>query len=74
MNEILSFIKYIRDYFHEVRTKRKEGGGVFTKCLILYNVSIEDIIEISKEELSKYRFYVKLQVVAHYSTKITLIS
>ena len=71
INKILLFIKYIRDYFYDIRTKGKEEGRVFTKYLILHNISIKVIIKMSKEELSEYRFYMKLQVVAYYSTKIT---
>lgn len=47
------FIKYIREYFHKVRTKGKEGSRGFTKCLLLHDVIIGDIIEISKEELNE---------------------
>ena len=71
MKEISSFIKYIRDYFYDIRNKGKDRGRVFTKCLILYDITIEDIIEMGKEELSEYRFCMKLQAVAYHSTKIS---
>ena len=49
MKEIPSFIKFIKDYFFEIKTKGKEGGRVYTKCLIMYNVKFQDLAKIVKE-------------------------
>ena len=38
MKEIPSFIKFMRDYFFEIKTKDKEGNRVYTKCLIMNNI------------------------------------
>ena len=37
IKEILNFIKFIREYFFEIKTKGKEGRRVYTKCLLLHN-------------------------------------
>ena len=60
MNDMPVFMKYLRDFFYNVKTKGRDRRRVYTKRLLLYNISIEDLIEIEKEELSKFRFCMKL--------------
>ena len=60
MKEVPTFIKYIKEFFHEVRAKGKEGGRVYTRCLILHDLPIEDlqtIHEISSSHVSNNRNY-----------------
>jgi hypothetical protein len=61
----------MRDYFFEIKTKGKEGSRVYTKCFIIYNMDFKDIAEIVKEEFSKNKLCIKLQVVEHSNTSIT---
>ena len=63
MKEVPTFIKYIKEFFYKVRIKGKEGGRVYTRCLILYNLLIEDLIKIVKEEMSEIRLFIKPQAV-----------
>ena len=71
MKAVSNFIKQIKDFFHEVRTKGREGERVYTKCLLLYEVQIEDLIEMIKEQLSDVKLHMKIQVVVYNSTTIT---
>jgi len=59
MKEVPTFIKYIKEFFHKVRTKGKEGGRVYIRCLILHNLLIEDLIDLVKEEMSEIRLFMK---------------
>ena len=52
MKEIPNFIKFIREYFFEIKTKGKKGRRVYTKCLLLHNQPFEDIAKVIKEEFS----------------------
>ena len=63
MKEVPTFIKYIKKFFHKVRTKRKEGGRVYIRCLILHDLLIKELIKIVKEEMSKIRLFMKPQAV-----------
>ena len=52
MKKVLLFVKFIRDYFFEFKTKSKEDGRC-TKFLIIHNIEFLDLVEIVKEEFSK---------------------
>ena len=71
MKEVLQFIKDIYNFFYDIKTKDREEGRVYTKCLLLYAVLIEDLIEIIEEEFSKNKLQIKLQAVAYHAITIT---
>ena len=60
MKEVLLFVKFMRDYFFEVKIKGNEGGRVYTKCLILHNIEFTNLAEMLKEEFSKKMLFIKL--------------
>ena len=59
MKKVPLFVKCMRDYFFEVKTKGNEGGRVYTKCLILYNIDFADLVEMLKEEFSEKKLFIK---------------
>ena len=67
MKVVSTFIKQIRDFFHEIKTKGRDREKVYTKFLLPYKVQIEDLIKIVKEELSNIKLYIKIQVVAYHN-------
>ena len=70
MKDVPIFIKQLRDFFYKVKTKGKDGGRVFTKYLIMYNLPIEDLIEMVREEMSEVKLFIKLQAVIVASEEI----
>ena len=59
MKEVLSFIKWIQEFFYQLQTKGKKGGRVFTKVFLMHNYEIRDIVEMLKEEFSELKLYIK---------------
>jgi len=41
------------------KTKGRTGGRVYTKMLILYNEDLVNLIEILKENISKFKIYLE---------------
>ena len=70
MKEVPNFVKFMREYFFEIKTKDNNRGRVYTKCLLLHNQPFADIVEMIKEEFSNQKLYLKLQAVAHHDTII----
>jgi len=68
MKEVPSFIKWIQEFFHQLRTKGKEGGRVFTKVFLMYNYKICDITEMLREEFGELKLFLKAQPVQHHNT------
>ena len=61
IKEILSFIKWIQEYFYQLRTKGKDGGRVFTKVFLMHNYEIKDVAEMLKEEFGELMLFLKAQ-------------
>jgi len=59
LKEVTNFVKIMRDFFFEIKTKGKDGGRVYTKCLLLHDQPFEDIAEMIKEEFSNQKLYFK---------------
>jgi len=71
MKEVPSFIKILKEYFWDAKTKGQSSGRVCTKMLMLYDEDLVDLIEMLKEYMSKFKIYLKEQAVSHYLTEIT---
>ena len=71
IKEVPSFIKTLREYFWNVKTKRYNGGRVYTKLLMLHDEELLDLLEIIKEDMSESKVYVKAQAVSYYLTETT---
>ena len=63
MKELPTFIKYMKEFFHKVKTRGKDGGRACTRCLILHELPIEELTEMLKEEMSNIRLFIKPQAV-----------
>ena len=59
MKEVLSFIKSLRDFFWDIKTKGQNGSRVYVKILIMYDLDLGELIEMIKEEMSKFKLFVK---------------
>ena len=59
MKEVLSFIKWIQEFFYQLQTKGKEGGRVFTKVFLMHNYKICDIAEMLREEFEELKLFLK---------------
>jgi len=46
MKEVPIFIKQLKEFFYRVKTKGKDGGRVYIKYLILYQLPIKDLAEM----------------------------
>ena len=55
MKEVPSFIKTLREYFWDVKTKGCNGGRVYMKLLMLNSEELSDLLEIIKEDMSKFK-------------------
>ena len=63
IKEVPTFIKYIKEFFHKVKTRGKDSRRVYTKCLILHELPIEESTEMVREEMSDIRLFIKSQAV-----------
>ena len=59
LKEVPNFVKTMRDFFFEIKTKGKDGDRVYTKYLLLHDQPFEDITEMIKEEFSNQKLYFK---------------
>ena len=59
MKEVPLFIKWLKDYFYQIKYKGKSGGWVHTKFYIMHNYPIVDITKMLKEEFSELKLYMK---------------
>ena len=71
IKEVPIFIKWVQDYFYQIKHKGKMGGRVYTKFYIMHNYLINDITEMLKEEFSELKLYMKPQPVQYHNTAIT---
>ena len=71
IKEVSSFIKTLREYFWDVKTKGHNGGRVYIKLLMLYDEELLDLLEMIKKDISESKMYVKVQAVSYYSTETT---
>ena len=63
MKEVLIFLKWIQEFFHQLQIRGKEGGRVFTKVLLMHNYTIGDFAEMLKKEFSEIKLFLKPQSV-----------
>ena len=70
MKEVPIFIKWVQDYFYQIKYKGKTGRRVYTKYYVMHNYLVNDIVEILKKEFSKLKLYMKLQPVQYHDTAI----
>ena len=70
ITKVLSFVKFLREFFFEIKTKGTEGGRVCTRCLIMHNTQFSDLAEMIKEEFSNNKLYIKPQAVEYYDTLV----
>ena len=66
MEQVPTFIKSLKEFFWDIRTKEKDGGRVYTKMLIMHDVDLGELIEMTKEEMSEIKLFIKKQKVSHY--------
>ena len=59
MKEVLSFIKSLKEFFWDIRTKEKDRGRVHIKMLIMHNLDLRELIKIIKEEMSEFKLFIK---------------
>ena len=71
MKQVPTFIKPLKEYFSNIKTKGYEEGKVYTKFLIMHSVELEDLIEMIKKDMKEFRLYIKRQAVLHHSTETT---
>ena len=69
MKEVPFFIKFLRDFFWDVKTKGRDSSRVYKKILIMHDLDLGDLIEIIKEEMSKFKLFVKKNVLIKYLIK-----
>ena len=60
MKEVPNFVKFMREYFFEIKTKGKDRGRVYIKYLLLHNQPFAHVVEMIKEEFSNQKLYFKL--------------
>ena len=56
MKEVLSFMKFLRDYFFKVKIKCRKGGKVYTIYLIIHKNFFSDLVESKKNSLRKIAY------------------
>ena len=59
IKEVPSFIKTLKGYFQNIKTKRCNSKRVCTKMLILYDADVVHLIKIIKEEINEFKIYLK---------------
>ena len=60
MKEVPIFIKWMQDYFYQIKHKGKMGGRVYTKFYVIYNYPVNDIAKMLKEEFSELKLYMNV--------------
>ena len=59
MEQVPTFIKSLKEYFNKIRAKGRDGTRVYTKFLMMHDIELEDLIEMIKEDIVKYRLFLK---------------
>ena len=59
MKEVPNFIKMLKEYFQDIKTKEQNSGRVYTKILLLHNADLADLIEIIKQDMNEFKIYLK---------------
>ena len=64
MQDIPHFLKFLKEFCHQLQTKR-EGGRIFFKARLMNYIPLTDIMETLKEKLDDSKFLMKKQAFAH---------
>ena len=59
IEQVPTFIKSLKEYFNEIRAKKRDGRKVHTKFLMMHDIELEDLVEMIKEDIVEYRLFLK---------------
>ena len=71
IEQVPTFIKVLKEYFNNIRTKRRDSRRIYTKLLMMCDIELEDLVEMIKKDTVEYRLFMKRQLIIHYSTETT---
>ena len=54
IKEVPSFIKMLKEYFWDIKTKGCNSRRVYTKMLMLHDIDLVNLIEIIKEDMNEF--------------------
>ena len=59
IKEVPIFIKVLRDYFFDLKTKDRDSRRVHIKFLSVHDILISNLVVIAIEELSEFKLYMR---------------